>query len=152
MGRWYSIFFLMSTNDKNKTRALVCHPIRSDFPVCVCVCVALSCKMIQQNVICNHIRFTLILDCCLQFDSSTFHTVNPGKKKMERQGGGEKKLMKDAKTERWEEQRNKLRSRFFLKRLSHLLQQLVTVVFSKHQTGGNSASIEDELIQIGCSS
>lgn len=79
----------------------------------VCVCVALSCKMIQQNVICNHIRFTLILDCCLQFDSSTFHTVNPGKKKMERQGGGEKKLMKDAKTERWEEQRNKLRSRFF---------------------------------------
>lgn len=58
----------------------------------------------------NHIKFTHTPDCHLHTDSSAFHTVNPGEKKMERQqvrerghterkekdGGG----TKDAKIER----------------------------------------------------
>lgn len=33
----------------------------------------------------NHIRITHMPDCHMQSDSSTFHTVNPGDKKIERQ-------------------------------------------------------------------
>ena len=38
----------------------------------------------------NHIRFTQMPDCHLQSDSSTFHTVNPGEEKIERQKAGER--------------------------------------------------------------
>lgn len=37
----------------------------------------------------NHIRFTPMPDCHMQSDSSTFHTVNPGGEKIERQKEGE---------------------------------------------------------------
>lgn len=38
----------------------------------------------------NHIRFTQMPDCHMQSDSSTFHTVNPGEEKIERQKVGER--------------------------------------------------------------